>query len=71
MKAPRSCGAGVWEQVGHTLWTRFSGVIMVEAGKQIYAASPSKAVARRQRRFVVLPGRAPAARVAPDKGEAH
>ncbi|NIJ41418.1 SAM-dependent methyltransferase [Parvibaculum indicum] len=49
--------AGVWEQVGHTLWTRFSGVIMVEAGKQIYAATPQpkRRLARRMRALSPAP----------------
>lgn len=32
--------ARAWERVGQLLWPRFSGVILVEATKQIYAATP-------------------------------
>lgn len=32
--------AAAWERVGQMLWPRFSGVILVEATKQIYAATP-------------------------------
>ncbi len=32
--------ARAWERVGSLLWPRFSGVILVEATKQIYAATP-------------------------------
>jgi SAM-dependent methyltransferase len=32
--------ANLWEQAGRFLWPRFSGVILVEATKQIYAATP-------------------------------
>jgi SAM-dependent methyltransferase len=62
--------ASALEKIGSRWFEGFAGVLLIEAGKQIYAASPSKAVAQRQRRFVVLPGRAPAARVAPGKGAA-
>ena len=33
--------ANFWERMGQILWPAFSGVILVEAGKQIYAAAPS------------------------------
>ena len=45
---PPSCrrfilrGAGAWETVGARWFQTFSGVIMVEAGKQIYAVSPER-----------------------------
>ena len=32
--------ANAWERIGGFLWPRFSGVILVEATKQIYAATP-------------------------------
>lgn len=50
--------AGAWERVGHMLWPRFSGVILVEATKQIYAATPSpvtQKVAQRVRALAPLP----------------
>jgi SAM-dependent methyltransferase len=53
------------EKIGSRWFPTFAGVLMIEAGKQIYAVTPSKSVNRRERRFVVLPGRAPAARVSP------
>ncbi len=34
--------ATTWERVGSILWPGFSGVILVEASKQIYAAVPSR-----------------------------
>jgi hypothetical protein len=46
--------APVLERAGDLLFQSFGGVLLVEATKQIYAATPGKAVARR--RFVVLPG---------------
>tara|TARA_R110002124_G_C8778399_1_gene500564 strand:- start:91 stop:852 length:762 start_codon:yes stop_codon:yes gene_type:complete len=50
--------ANAWERVGGFLWPRFSGVILVEATKQIYAATPipdgSRRVSR-QRVRAVLP----------------
>ncbi|MDJ0684308.1 MAG: methyltransferase domain-containing protein [Alphaproteobacteria bacterium] len=42
------------ERLGERLFTRFGGVLMVEATKQIYAASTARPVARR--RLVVVPG---------------
>lgn len=33
--------ATTWERIGALLWPAFSGVILVEAGKQIYAAAPT------------------------------
>ncbi|WP_416897431.1 MAG: class I SAM-dependent methyltransferase [Minwuia sp.] len=38
------------ERMGSRLWPGFSGVIMVEAQKQIYAATPSREKARGRRR---------------------
>jgi SAM-dependent methyltransferase len=46
--------APVLERAGNLLFQTFAGVLLVEASKQVYAASAGKAVARR--RFVVLPG---------------
>jgi SAM-dependent methyltransferase len=43
-----------WERLGLVLWPTFSGVIMVEATKQIYAALPVKEV-RSRRRVVPVP----------------
>lgn len=37
---PLMRSARAWERVGSVLWPRFSGVILVEATKQIYAATP-------------------------------
>ncbi len=50
--------ANAWERVGGFLWPRFSGVILVEATKQIYAATPIPEARRglvRQRVRAVLP----------------
>lgn len=46
------------ERLGERLFPRFAGVLMVEASKQVYAATPGKTVERRK--FVVLPGGVPA-----------
>lgn len=51
--------AMAWERLGATLWPRFSGVILVEATKQIYAPSGHRERARR-RLPLVAPVRAPA-----------
>jgi len=45
-----------WEKLGLVLWPAFSGVILVEATKQVYAAVPARAAARKvKRRIVPLP----------------
>lgn len=52
--------AAAWERVGNILWPRFSGVIMVEATKQIYAATPlpsTRKAASRVRAIAPLPAR--------------
>ncbi len=43
-----------WERLGLVLWPTFSGVIMVEATKQVYAAVPVREVTAR-RRIVPVP----------------
>lgn len=48
------------ERIGGRLFQTFAGVLLIEATKQVYAATPGR-VAERRRRFVVLPGGAPAA----------
>lgn len=35
-------GATAWETVGNRLWPTFSGVVLVEAGKQIYAVTADR-----------------------------
>lgn len=63
--------AGAFEQVGSRLFQTFAGVLLIEATKQVYAATPGK-VAERRRRFVVLPGGAPAAHNLPHRdGSEH
>ncbi|ABS63198.1 Methyltransferase type 11 [Parvibaculum lavamentivorans DS-1] len=50
--------ASAWERAGHILWPRFSGVIIVEATKQIYAATPlpvSRKVKARVRAIAPIP----------------
>jgi hypothetical protein len=37
------------------LWPAFSGVILVEATKQVYAAVPARAVRKVKRRIVPVP----------------
>ncbi len=35
--------AAAWEKIGQRAWPRFSGLLMLEAAKQIYALTPEKA----------------------------
>lgn len=51
-----------WERLGLILWPTFSGVILVEATKQVYAAMPVRETERKMRRRI-LP--VPAGAVAP------
>lgn len=44
-----------WERLGLVLWPAFSGVIMVEATKQVYGGVPIKALRKRSRRLVPVP----------------
>jgi SAM-dependent methyltransferase len=49
--------APAWEKVGAQLFESFGGVLVVEAAKQIYAATPGSLVpARRRRPYVAVPG---------------
>ena len=48
-----------WEKAGEMLWNRFSGVLLVEAEKQVYAGMPVKAVKGRQKQFVFRPAGSP------------
>lgn len=47
--------AAAWERTGEMLWKRFSGVLLVEAEKQVYAMAPLKAVKLKRRSFVLKP----------------
>jgi len=42
-----------WERLGLVLWPTFSGVIMVEATKQVYAAVPARETQKVRRRRIV------------------
>lgn len=42
-----------WERLGLILWPTFSGVILVEATKQVYAAMPVRETERKMRRRIV------------------
>ena len=44
-----------WERLGLTLWPTFSGAIIVEATKQVYAAVPARETSRLRRRIVPVP----------------
>jgi len=44
-----------FERLGLVLWPAFSGVIVVEATKQVYGAVPVSARAKMRRRFVPVP----------------
>lgn len=48
-----------WEKAGEILWKRFSGVLLVEAEKQVYAGMPVKAV-KTKRQFLLKPAATPA-----------
>jgi SAM-dependent methyltransferase len=43
----------LWERLGLILWPTFSGVILVEATKQVYAAMPARETERKMRRRIV------------------
>ncbi len=47
--------AGAWERMGHGWFPTFSGVILVEAGKQLYAASAARQKVRRRPVVVSFP----------------
>jgi SAM-dependent methyltransferase len=42
-----------WERLGLVLWPAFSGVMVVEATKQVYAAMPVRETERKMRRRIV------------------
>ena len=48
--------APAWEKIGARLFERFSGVVMIEASKQIYQMSASRRVVRRGRPVLVPVG---------------
>ena len=47
--------AAAWERVGASIFPRFAGVLVVEAGKQLYSPSASAQRATRRRRPIVVP----------------
>jgi SAM-dependent methyltransferase len=47
--------SNIWEKFGAVLWPAFSGVILVEASKQIYAAAPSYGVEMARGRLSPVP----------------
>ncbi len=47
--------APAWEQIGGRWFQRFSGAIMIEAEKQIYAATPLRRPAKAQPLRPLLP----------------
>jgi hypothetical protein len=44
-----------WERLGLVLWPTFSGVILVEATKQVYSAVPLRELRKVRRRIVSVP----------------
>ncbi len=44
-----------WERLGLVLWPTFSGVILVEATKQVYAAVPARETSKVRRRIIPVP----------------
>ena len=57
-----------WEAVGARLWPRFSGVLVAEATKQVYALAPDGGARRRVRaKPILLPGGAVTPRATKEK----
>lgn len=57
-----------WEAVGARLWPRFSGVLVAEATKQVYALAPEGGARRRVRaKPILIPGGAVTQRVTKEK----
>jgi len=54
-KRPRRATAKAWERIGGKLWPAFSGVIMVEAEKQLYQGVTARAKSSRQLRPIFAP----------------
>jgi len=50
---PLLSGAAAWARVGRRWFSRFAGVLLVEASKEIYAAAPLRRLKRR--RTILLP----------------
>jgi len=61
--------APAWERMGARFFPTFSGVVMIEAGKQLYAGSVKPAKQRRLRRPVVVSLPQAAGRVHRDRDE--
>jgi hypothetical protein len=52
--SPTLVGWGpAWERLGRRWFPRFAGALLIEAGKEIYAAAPQSRL--RRRRVVLLP----------------
>lgn len=49
--------ARAFEQAGNRWFQAISGVLIIEAAKQLYAATPVQSKARARRRLVAIPGR--------------
>lgn len=47
--------AGAWERIGERWFERFAGLVLVEAGKQLYAPTAIQALPRRRRAYLPLP----------------
>jgi SAM-dependent methyltransferase len=57
-----------WEAMGSRIWPRFSGVLLAEATKQVYALAPDGGARRRVRaKPVLLPGGAATQRASKEK----
>ncbi|MCH8139779.1 MAG: methyltransferase domain-containing protein, partial [Proteobacteria bacterium] len=46
--------APAWERLGSRWFQTFAGVVLIEAGKQIYAASPARAGKRKRRAYLPI-----------------
>lgn len=60
--------APAMERIGRRLFPTFSGVLLIEAIKQIYAAAPKASAVPSRRRLVVIPGNASSARTGATQG---
>ena len=47
--------AGAWERLGERWFERFAGVVLVEAGKQLYAPTAVRRVQRRRPAYLPMP----------------
>jgi SAM-dependent methyltransferase len=56
-----------WEAIGSRLWRTFSGVVIAEATKQVYALAPEGGARRRVAKPVLVPGGAVSSRATAER----